>query len=217
MRTFSPDLGKLWTLKTISLTLASEQCSSVSNEDNEMARNKDCQIASCYCNPKWIENLRQLSKENGGKLDEVNCWLESNTKSHLPMGTPFLFRTTKDKEEGKVPECIVGGGYFHQSERCIKHSTIWKNFEEKSGAYSLKELRGMLSHKDRKYASSQVIKNPFFLDEEYWICLDETKIGSVKRAPRRYYRYNEPETRELIEKITQKKCKEMKALINFKT
>ena len=181
-----------------------------------MTKNKDCQIASCYCNPKWIENLHQLSKESG-KLGEVNCWLESDDESLLLRGIPFLFRTTKDSEEGKVPEYIVGGGYFHQSEKHIEHSTIWKNFKEKSGAYSLKKLRGMLSHKDHKHASSQVIKNPFFLDIDKWICYRRVNIGSVKRTPRKYFKYNESQTKHLIKLLTKSKSKEMKALINFKT
>ena len=194
--------------------LDSEQCSSVSNEENEMTKNKDCQIASCYCNPDWIKNLRQLSKENGGKLDEVNCWLESNTQSHLPEGTPFLFRTI---EETKISEYIVGGGYFCQSEKDITHTEIWDMFGKKCGANSLDCLRSMLSHKDRKYASSQVIKNPFFLDEDDLIDHDIAKIGSIKRAPRKYYRYNESQTKNLIQSLTQSMSKEMKALINFKS
>ena len=197
--------------------LDSEQCSSVSNEDNEMTKNKDCQIASCYCNPDWIENLRQLSKGNGGKLDEVNCWLELNTQSQLPEGTPFLFRTTKDSEEGKSPEYIVGGGYFYQSGINIGHSTIWCNFKEKCGAKSLKNLRDMLTHKERKHASSQVIKYPFFLDVDKWIYYRRVNVGGVKRSPRKFFKYNKSQTKNLIQFLTQSTSKEMKALINFKT
>ena len=90
-------------------------------------------------------------------------------------------------------------------------------FGQKCGANSLKNLRDMLSHKDRKYASSQVIKNPFFLDEDDLIDHDIAKIGSVKRTPRKYYRYNESQTKNLIQSLTQSMSKEMKALINFKS
>lgn len=125
-------------------------------------------IGTYRCGPKWIRNIQKL--KDSTDLHEVNCWVPGNQKTHLEEGSLFLLRLNPDGKK------MVGGGIFHHSEKNMTYSKAWNLYGKANGARSEKELREMAknaSSYNPDFIASQVITQPFFLDEKDWIDFPE--------------------------------------------
>lgn len=147
------------------------------------------------CDPKWIENIRKLQKSKG--VLEVNCWVPGNQETHLEEGSLFLFNP------GPTGKDIVGGGIFCRSEKDMSYSRTWDLYGKANGAKSKRELREMAkstSSYNPQFIASQVIRQPFFLDEEDWIKFP----GKLSQNSSRDFDLKEPDIKKLWKTVMKK-------------
>lgn len=125
-------------------------------------------IGTYRCGLRWIQNIQKELKNS--TLHEVNCWIPGNQETHLEEGSLFLIRLNPDGKK------MIGGGIFHHSEKNMTYSKAWNLYGKANGARSEKELREMASNASSynpDFIASQVITQPFFLDEKDWIDFPE--------------------------------------------